>query len=86
MPQFEKPIVGQKHVDTDKYVQFMEFVEKLRRIVFSSDFETTDDGEILTVMPSGNSGLPSTAGKSKYMVLSLTDDDLTVDWDWLRLH
>jgi len=30
--------------------------------------------------------LPSRAGKSKYMVLSLSDDALTIDWDWVRFH
>jgi len=30
--------------------------------------------------------LPSRSGKSKYMGLFLTDDDLTIDWDWPRFH
>jgi len=29
---------------------------------------------------------PSRSGKSKYMVLSLTDDDLLIDWDWPRFR
>lgn len=39
----------------------------------------TGDGVACTL-----TGVPSTSGKYKYQVLALTDDSLTVGWDWVR--
>jgi len=48
----------------------------------AADFGTTS-----TTVASGDRGLPSTSGKSQYMVLSLgASPGLAPGWDWVRIH